>query len=124
MKNHCHETAHLVEVAWNPEFLRESLAIEDTLRPDRLVLGFGPGRFRAETTLREAFEKIIDTGTPTIVTDWVTAELAKGAANSFLAVGGTREYQLPGAVDVRYVHLRGARRVTSAPTPPPRGRSR
>lgn len=75
----------LVEVAWNPEFLRESFAIEDILRPDRLVLGFGPGRSRAETALREAFEKIIDVGTPTIVTDWATAELAKGAANSFLA---------------------------------------
>ncbi|MDT0616455.1 nucleotide sugar dehydrogenase [Streptomyces lancefieldiae] len=56
-----------------------------TLRPDRLVLGFGPGRSRAETALREAFEKIIDVGTPTIVTDWATAELAKGASNSFLA---------------------------------------
>ncbi|WP_030381899.1 MULTISPECIES: UDP-glucose dehydrogenase family protein [unclassified Streptomyces] len=75
----------LVGVAWNPEFLRESFAIEDTLRPDRLVLGFGPGRSRAVTVLREAFEGIIDAGTPTIVTDWATAELAKGAANSFLA---------------------------------------
>ncbi|MEU7648829.1 UDP-glucose dehydrogenase family protein [Streptomyces huasconensis] len=75
----------LIEVAWNPEFLRESFAVEDTLRPDRLVLGFNTGRSRAEALLRQAFAEIIDSGTPTIVTDWATAELAKGAANSFLA---------------------------------------
>ncbi|MQS34397.1 UDP-glucose dehydrogenase family protein [Streptomyces katsurahamanus] len=75
----------LVEVAWNPEFLRESFAIEDTLRPDRLVLGFQTEHSWAEALLRQAFGKIIESGTPTIVTDWATAELAKGAANSFLA---------------------------------------
>ncbi|MFD4144630.1 UDP-glucose dehydrogenase family protein [Streptomyces sp. NPDC058572] len=75
----------LIEVAWNPEFLRESFAIEDTLRPDRLVLGFSTTHSWAEALLRQAFGKIIESGTPTIVTDWATAELAKGAANSFLA---------------------------------------
>ncbi|MEU6171305.1 UDP-glucose/GDP-mannose dehydrogenase family protein [Streptantibioticus parmotrematis] len=75
----------LVQVAWNPEFLRESSAVEDTLRPDRLVLGFNAPRSWAEALLRQAFGKIIEAGTPTIVTDWATAELAKGAANSFLA---------------------------------------
>ncbi|MFF4041107.1 UDP-glucose dehydrogenase family protein [Streptomyces sp. NPDC001816] len=74
-----------IEVAWNPEFLRESSAVEDTLRPDRLVLGFNTPRSWAETMLRQAFGKIIEAGVPTIVTDWATAELAKGAANSFLA---------------------------------------
>ncbi|KUF15502.1 UDP-glucose dehydrogenase family protein [Streptomyces silvensis] len=74
-----------VEVAWNPEFLRESFAIDDTLRPDRLVLGFQHARSWGESLLREVFAKIIDSGTATIVTDWATAELAKGAANSFLA---------------------------------------
>ncbi|MFD7421308.1 UDP-glucose dehydrogenase family protein [Streptomyces californicus] len=73
------------EVAWNPEFLRESFAVEDTLRPDRLVLGFRTSHSRAEALLRQAFEKIIESGTPTIVTDWATAELAKGAANSYLS---------------------------------------
>ncbi|MFE0422176.1 UDP-glucose dehydrogenase family protein [Streptomyces sp. NPDC058953] len=75
----------LVEVAWNPEFLRESFAIDDTLRPDRLVLGFRSAHSWAESLLRQAFARIIDSGTTTIVTDWPTAELAKGAANSFLA---------------------------------------
>ncbi|WP_328674880.1 UDP-glucose dehydrogenase family protein [Streptomyces sp. NBC_00343] len=74
-----------VEVAWNPEFLRESFAVEDTLRPDRLVLGFDTEHSRAETVLRQCFENIIEAGTPTIVTDWATAELAKASANAFLA---------------------------------------
>ncbi|MET7715320.1 UDP-glucose/GDP-mannose dehydrogenase family protein [Streptomyces sp. NPDC005407] len=74
-----------VEVAWNPEFLRESFAIEDTLRPDRLVLGFETEHSWAEALLRQCFEKIIEAGTPTIVTDWATAELAKASANAFLA---------------------------------------
>ncbi|MGW1687629.1 UDP-glucose dehydrogenase family protein [Streptomyces albidoflavus] len=74
-----------VEVAWNPEFLRESFAIEDTLRPDRLVLGFNTEHSWAEAVLRQCFEKIIEAGTPTIVTDWATAELAKASANAFLA---------------------------------------
>lgn len=73
------------DVAWNPEFLRESFAVEDTLRPDRLVLGFHSPHSWAEALLRQCYEKIIEAGTPTIVTDWATAELAKGAANSFLA---------------------------------------
>ncbi|MFF2131779.1 UDP-glucose dehydrogenase family protein [Streptomyces olivochromogenes] len=74
-----------VEVAWNPEFLRESHAVEDTLRPDRLVLGFQHEHSWAEAVLRQCFEKIIEAGTPTIVTDWATAELAKASANAFLA---------------------------------------
>jgi UDPglucose 6-dehydrogenase len=72
-----------VELAWNPEFLREGFAVQDTLRPDRLV--FGVHSEWAEQTLRAAFEPVIDAGTPVIVTDFATAELVKVAANSFLA---------------------------------------
>lgn len=71
------------EVAWNPEFLREGFAVEDTMRPDRLVVGVRSDR--AEALLREVYEPIIDTGTPFLVTDFPTAELVKVAANSFLA---------------------------------------
>ncbi|KAB2590999.1 UDP-glucose dehydrogenase family protein [Streptomyces arboris] len=74
-----------IQVAWNPEFLRESCAIEDTLRPDRLVLGFDSEQSWGEAVLRQCFAEIIAAGTPTIVTDWATAELAKASANSFLA---------------------------------------
>jgi UDPglucose 6-dehydrogenase len=72
-----------VELAWNPEFLREGFAVEDTLHPDRLV--FGVHSEWAEQTLRSAFAPVIEAGTPVIVTDFATAELVKVAANSFLA---------------------------------------
>jgi UDPglucose 6-dehydrogenase len=81
---------HSVELVWNPEFLREGHAVEDTLRPDRLVFGVAtvepsspPGR--AEQILREVYATPIAAGTPVVVSDYPTAELAKVAANSFLA---------------------------------------
>jgi UDPglucose 6-dehydrogenase len=72
-----------IEVAWNPEFLREGFAVEDTLHPDRLV--FGVQSERAEARLRAAFAPVIQAGCPVVVTDFATAELVKVAANSFLA---------------------------------------
>jgi UDPglucose 6-dehydrogenase len=72
-----------VELAWNPEFLREGYAVDDTLRPDRLV--FGTASAWAEERLRAAFAPVIAQGTPVVVTDLATAELVKVAANSFLA---------------------------------------
>ncbi|HEY0002754.1 MAG TPA: UDP-glucose/GDP-mannose dehydrogenase family protein, partial [Actinoplanes sp.] len=73
----------LAEIAWNPEFLREGTAVQDTLHPDRLVSGvISEG---AETLLREVYQPMIDEGSPFIITDLATAELVKVAANSFLA---------------------------------------
>ncbi|MEU6553064.1 UDP-glucose/GDP-mannose dehydrogenase family protein [Streptomyces sp. NPDC046915] len=72
-----------VELAWNPEFLREGYAVDDTLRPDRLV--FGVTSAWAEAQLRAAFAPVIARDTPVVVTDLTTAELVKVAANSFLA---------------------------------------
>ena len=72
-----------VELAWNPEFLREGFAVEDTLRPDRMV--FGIASAWAEEQLRIVFGPVIENGTPVVVTDLPTAELVKVAANSFLA---------------------------------------
>jgi UDPglucose 6-dehydrogenase len=72
-----------VELAWNPEFLREGFAVDDTMRPDRLV--FGVASDWADERLRAAFKPILDQGTPVIRTDLATAELVKVAANSFLA---------------------------------------
>jgi UDPglucose 6-dehydrogenase len=76
--------ADRVEVCWNPEFLRESYAVEDTLHPDRIVLGFTGEGTRAEAVIRQAYDKIIGSGTPVIATDLATAELVKSAANAFL----------------------------------------
>nr|WP_082535403.1 UDP-glucose/GDP-mannose dehydrogenase family protein [Nonomuraea pusilla] len=69
------------ELAWNPEFLREGFAVEDTLKPDRIVLGVRTER--AEKVLREVYEPLGDV--PFVVTDYATAELVKTAANAFLA---------------------------------------
>jgi UDPglucose 6-dehydrogenase len=76
------DDAH-IELAWNPEFLREGFAVEDTLHPDRLV--FGVRSEEAETALRRVFRPMLDEGVPVLVTDIPTAELVKVAANSFLA---------------------------------------
>jgi UDPglucose 6-dehydrogenase len=72
-----------VELAWNPEFLREGHAVQDTLRPDRLVVGVTSAR--ADAILRSVYAPILAAGIPYIATDLQTAELAKMAANAFLA---------------------------------------
>ncbi|MFE9612695.1 UDP-glucose dehydrogenase family protein [Streptomyces sp. NPDC006012] len=71
------------ELAWNPEFLREGFAVEDTLHPDRIVVGVRSER--AEKVLREVYATPVGEGSPFVVTDFPTAELVKTAANSFLA---------------------------------------
>ena len=75
---------------WNPEFLRESFAVQDTLHPDRIVYGVpgGPGSEegeRARAILDEVYAALIEEGIPQVITDYPTAELVKVAANSFLA---------------------------------------
>ncbi|GHH58991.1 UDPglucose 6-dehydrogenase [Streptomyces umbrinus] len=72
-----------VELAWNPEFLREGLAVQDTLHPDRIVVGVRSER--SEKLLREVYATPLGEGAPFVVTDFPTAELVKTAANSFLA---------------------------------------
>lgn len=71
------------EVAWNPEFLREGFAVEDTLRPERLVVG--ATSLQADETLRRLYAPLLKAGVPCVSTDPATAELVKVAANSFLA---------------------------------------
>jgi UDPglucose 6-dehydrogenase len=70
-------------VAWNPEFLREGHAVEDTLHPDRLVIGTSAERDAA--VLREVYAPVTDRGIPLVEVDLATAELAKASANAFLA---------------------------------------
>jgi len=72
-----------VLLAWSPEFLREGFAVEDSMHPDRIVLGVADGR--AEKVLRDFYSPMLDAGTPIVVTDFATAELVKVAANAFLA---------------------------------------
>ncbi|MEY9874026.1 UDPglucose 6-dehydrogenase [Streptacidiphilus sp. MAP12-33] len=72
-------------LAWNPEFLREGFAVEDTLRPDRLVFGLADTGGPAEELLRRVYAPVLDAGVPLVSTDFPTAELVKTAANAFLA---------------------------------------
>jgi UDPglucose 6-dehydrogenase len=73
-------------VAWNPEFLREGFAVQDTLTPDRLVFGLeGDYSDIAEELLHRVYETPLDAGTPLVIADWPTAELVKVSANAFLA---------------------------------------
>ncbi|WP_071289613.1 UDP-glucose dehydrogenase family protein [Mycolicibacterium llatzerense] len=74
-----------VEVAWNPEFLREGFAVKDTLHPDRIVLGVQADSQRAEAAVRELYARILERGVPFLLTDLQTAELVKVSANAFLA---------------------------------------
>ena len=74
-----------VEIAWNPEFLREGFAVHDTLHPDRLVLGVQPDSVHAEAAMRELYAPLLDEGVPFLLTDLQTAELVKVSANAFLA---------------------------------------
>ncbi|OYD71827.1 UDP-glucose dehydrogenase family protein [Rhodococcus sp. OK302] len=75
-----------VEVAWNPEFLREGFAVADTLRPDRLVFGIERDRpGTAEGALRDVYESLLANGVALVVTDLATSELVKSSANAFLA---------------------------------------
>lgn len=73
-----------VDLAWNPEFLREGHAVADSLSPDRLV--FGVSSPRADTLLRRLYAPQLESGIPALTMDLETAELVKMAANSFLAM--------------------------------------
>jgi UDPglucose 6-dehydrogenase len=86
IRDHLHATAPMgrsVELAWNPEFLREGHAVEDSLRPDRLV--FGVETPAAYQRLAEVYDEQLAAGVPVVQTDLATAELAKVSANLVLA---------------------------------------
>ena len=72
-----------VEVAWNPEFLREGHAVADSMSPDRLVLGVESDE--ADQILRDLYRPLLRAGVPVVRTDLATAELAKVSANVMLA---------------------------------------
>ena len=75
-----------VEVAWNPEFLREGYAVQDTLHPDRIVLGVDKNRpGHAEEVARDVYGALLEEKVPFLVTDLETSELVKTSANAFLA---------------------------------------
>ncbi len=83
LRNRLLELNPKADLAWNPEFLREGFAVEDTLRPNRLVVGVENDS--AEQILKEVYATNLKDKTPWVRADLPTAELVKVAANSFLA---------------------------------------
>jgi len=83
LRNRLLELNPKADLAWNPEFLREGFAVEDTLRPNRLVVGVVNDS--AEKILKEVYASNLKENTPWVRADLPTAELVKVAANSFLA---------------------------------------
>jgi len=83
LRNRLLELNPKADLAWNPEFLREGFAVEDTLRPNRLVVGVINDS--AEKILKEVYASNLKENTPWVRADLPTAELVKVAANSFLA---------------------------------------
>jgi UDPglucose 6-dehydrogenase len=76
--------SHPVEVVSNPEFLKEGAAIDDFLRPDRVVIGCGSAD--AEAVMRELYDPFVKNGNPILIMDNTSAEMTKYAANAFLSV--------------------------------------
>ncbi|MEA2589576.1 MAG: UDPglucose 6-dehydrogenase [Actinomycetota bacterium] len=77
-------SAHAFHVASNPEFLREGRAVEDSLHPDRILVG--ADNAWAHEIMRTLYEPMITAGARSFATDVPTAELAKHACNAFLAL--------------------------------------
>ena len=77
------ETTHPFSVVSNPEFLKQGAAIDDFMRPDRVVVGVEDPR--AQELMRKLYSPFTRTGAPIMMMDCASAELAKYAANAMLA---------------------------------------
>ena len=78
------ETTHPFSVVSNPEFLKQGAAVDDFMKPDRVVIGAEDPR--AEEFMRELYAPFMRTGAPVMVMDCASAELTKYAANAMLAL--------------------------------------
>jgi len=79
------ETKHPFAVVSNPEFLKQGAAVEDSMKPDRVVVGFDAGDEKAGEIMRELYAPFTRTGAPIMMMDTASAELCKYAANAMLA---------------------------------------
>lgn len=78
-------TAQEFSMVSNPEFLKQGAAVDDFLKPDRVVIGTDPGDQRAADLMRELYSPFLRTGNPIIMMDIRSAEMTKYVANAFLA---------------------------------------
>jgi UDPglucose 6-dehydrogenase len=77
------ETRHPFDVVSNPEFLKQGAAVEDFMKPDRVIVGADDPR--PAEILRDLYAPFVRTGNPVMIVDVQTAEIVKYAANAFLA---------------------------------------
>jgi UDPglucose 6-dehydrogenase len=101
-------TPHDFAVVSNPEFLKEGTAVDDFLKPDRVVIGTDDPR--VEQVMRKLYEPFVRTGKPILVMDQASAELSKYAANAMLAarisfMNEIANYCDRVGADVRHVRL-------------------
>jgi UDPglucose 6-dehydrogenase len=79
------ETTQPFAVVSNPEFLKQGAAVEDSMKPDRVVVGVDKGDEKAAEIMRELYAPFTRTGAPIMMMDTASAELSKYAANAMLA---------------------------------------
>jgi UDPglucose 6-dehydrogenase len=79
------ETSQPFSIVSNPEFLKQGAAIEDFMKPDRVVIGIEEKDERAANVMKELYGPFTRTGAPILVMSTASAELCKYAANSILA---------------------------------------
>jgi UDPglucose 6-dehydrogenase len=103
---------HEVDIASNPEFLKEGAAVEDFLRPDRVVIGVRTRR--AAEILRELYEPFVRTGAPIIETDPRSAEMGKYASNGMLACRISFMNEIARLCEVTGADVESVRRVVGA----------
>lgn len=101
-----------LELASNPEFLKEGAAVEDFLRPDRVLIGVRSAR--ASALLRDLYEPFVRTGAPIIETDPRSAEMAKYAANGMLAARVSFMNEIARLCDALGADVEAVRRVVGS----------
>ena len=98
-------TSHTVHVVSNPEFLKEGAAIDDFMKPDRVVIGTDDDS--AAELMSELYSPFVRTGKPLLIMDPASAEMTKYAANAMLATKISFINDIAGAVQRRALPFRG-----------------
>jgi UDPglucose 6-dehydrogenase len=101
-------------VVSNPEFLKQGAAIDDFMKPDRVVVGVEAQDQRAADIMRELYGSFTRTGAPILVMDTASAELSKYAANAFLAARISFMNEVANVCELVEAHVDHVRRAIGA----------
>jgi len=111
-ENIARETKHSFDIVSNPEFLKEGAAVEDFMRPERIVIGSQSGR--ATEVMKELYAPYTRTGNPILFMDIRSAELSKYAANAQLALRISFMNEMAGLCDRLGADIESVRRAIGA----------